>query len=46
MKNKTKETIYETYVRVLCTECKNKNKDLCEIRKCNNGTVKCIYYER
>lgn len=46
MKNKTKETIYETYVRVLCKECKNKDKDLCEIRKCNNGTVKCIYYER
>lgn len=43
---KTKETIYETYRRVLCKECKNKDKDLCEIRKCCNGIVKCIYYER
>lgn len=46
MKKKTNETIYETYIRVLCPECKNRDKNLCEIRECINGSIKCIYYER
>lgn len=41
---KTKETIHETYIRTLCSNCKNRNKDLCEIRKDINGTLKCCYY--
>lgn len=46
MKKIKKETVFETYARILCPECKNKDKNLCEIRRCNNGIVKCIYYER
>ena len=32
-RNKTEETIYKTYVKENCTQCKNKNnnKDLCKI---------------
>jgi len=41
---KTKETIYETYIRTLCSNCKNRNTDMCEIRKDINGTLKCCYY--
>lgn len=42
------ETIYETYKRELCTECKNKhnNKDLCEIRVNIKNVAQCINYER
>lgn len=43
---KTKETIYETYIRVICKNCKNKQSDLCEIRRCLNGNLQCIYYEK
>lgn len=39
-----KETIYETYTRTLCSNCKNRNTNLCEIRKTINGTLKCCYY--
>lgn len=38
------ETIYETYIRTLCNNCKNRNKNLCEIRKDIKGTLKCVYY--
>lgn len=38
------ETIYETYIRTLCSNCKNKESNLCEIRKDINGTLKCCYY--
>lgn len=41
-----KENIFETYKRILCKECKNRKTDLCEIRRCINGDVKCTYYER
>lgn len=38
------ETIYETYIRELCNNCKNRKQDLCEIREDINGTLKCCYY--
>lgn len=37
---------YETYVENLCKNCKNKDTDLCDIRKTYKGTVRCVYYER
>ena len=47
-KTLTEETIYETYVRVLCKECKNRgnNKDLCRITVTLNQKAKCDSYER
>lgn len=44
----TKETVYNVYVRELCSICQNKNneQDLCVIRKCIDGTIKCINYKR
>ena len=38
------ETIYETYIRTLCSNCKNRQTNLCEIRKDIKGTLKCCYY--
>lgn len=38
------ETIYQTYTRALCSNCKNKELDLCEIRRDIKGTLKCCYY--
>lgn len=38
------ETIYETYIRQICNNCKNKKLDLCEIRNDIEGTLKCSYY--
>ncbi len=40
------ETIYETYIRTLCSNCKNRQTNLCEIRKDINGTLKCCYYDK
>lgn len=40
------ETIYETYTRTLCSNCKNRQTNLCEIRKDINGTLKCCYYDK
>ena len=40
------ETIYETYIRQIGSNCKNRNADLCNIRRGIKGTLKCIYYER
>lgn len=40
------ETIYQTYIRTLCSNCKNKETNLCEIRKDIRGTLKCIYYQK
>lgn len=37
--------IYETYVKEICSKCKNKNKD-CELRKRIDNTMKCREYER
>jgi len=40
------ETIYETYIRTLCSNCKNRRTNLCEIRKDIKGTAKCVYYQK
>lgn len=40
------ETIYETYIRQMCSNCKNRNADLRNIRRNVKGTLKCIYYEK
>ena len=40
------ETIYETYIRQICSNCKNRKANLCNIRKGIKGTLKCIYYEK
>ena len=47
-RNKTEETIYETYKRELCTQCKNKHndKDLCNIRVNIKNEAQCVNYER
>lgn len=47
-RNKTEETIYETYKRELCTQCKNKNndKDLCRITVTQDRKARCTNYER
>lgn len=43
----TNKEIYKEYIEGHCKECKNKDKNLCEIRKCKtNEEVKCVYYER
>ena len=38
------ETIYETYKRTLCNNCKNRKSDICEIRRDIKGNMKCINY--
>lgn len=40
------ETIYETYIRQLCSNCKNRKLDLCNIRTNIRGNIQCKYYER
>lgn len=40
------ETVYQTYIRTLCSNCKNRQTNLCEIRKDINGTLKCCYYDK
>ena len=45
----TNKERYEKYIKENCNNCKNKDKDLCEIRiSCFNNiiTTKCAYYER
>lgn len=38
------ETIYETYIRTLCSNCKNREQNLCEIRRNTNNSIQCCYY--
>lgn len=47
-RNKTEETIYETYKRTLCVECENKynDKDLCKITVTRDKKARCFNYER
>lgn len=47
-RNKTEETIYETYKRTLCVECENKynDKDLCKITVTQDQKARCFSYER
>ena len=42
----TKESIYQTYVRTICSYCKNRYLDLCHIKKDIEGNLKCTYYEK
>ena len=46
LRNK-KESIYETYARILCPKCENKNndKDLCKITIRLDNSVKCDNYK-
>ena len=46
-RNKTEETIYETYARELCSQCRNKynNKDLCRITVTRDRKARCINYK-
>ena len=42
------QTIYERYVKEICPKCKNRETNLCEIRKTNiDGieNIRCCYYE-
>ena len=47
-RNKTEETIYETYKRTLCAECENRrnDKDLCRITVTRDLKARCFNYER
>ena len=48
-RNMTEEKIYKKYIKEQCNNCKNKDKNDCEIRirQSNNLIVtKCDYYER
>lgn len=47
-RNNLEESIYETYKRVLCVNCVNKNndKDLCRITKTEDDKARCFNYER
>lgn len=40
------ESMIETYVRTICVNCKNRNTDLCEVRKDISDKLKCVYYDR
>ena len=40
------ESIIDTYARTICVNCKNRNTDLCEVRKTVDNTFRCIYYEK
>lgn len=42
----TKESIYQTYVRTICSNCKNRHLDLCHITIDMNGIARCRYYEK
>lgn len=47
-RNKTEESIYETYKRTLCVECENRrnDKDLCKITVTRDQKARCFNYER
>lgn len=42
----TKENIYKAYIKEICSNCKNKDSNDCEIRRLIDNTVKCKNYER
>lgn len=44
----TEESIYDTYKRVLCKECKNRNndRDLCKITVTLDRKARCYSYEK
>lgn len=41
-----KETIYECFINKLCTNCANRDKDLCHIVRKINKSIGCEYYEK
>lgn len=47
-KTLTEESIYDTYKRVLCKECKNRNndRDLCKITVTLDRKARCYSYEK
>ena len=47
-KTLTEETIYDTYKRVLCKDCSNRNnnKDLCHITVTLDRKARCYSYEK
>ena len=47
-KTLSEETIYETYKRVLCKDCSNRenSKDLCKITITQDRKAKCYSYEK
>lgn len=42
----TNENIYQTYVRTICSNCKNSKQCQEELRVKIDGSLKCDYYER
>jgi len=42
----TNETIYETYIREICSNCKNRTTNLCNIVMSVKGKLQCIYYDK
>ena len=40
------ESIIDTYTRTICVNCKNRNTDLCDVRKDISDKLKCVYYKR
>lgn len=38
--------LLDKYKKEICSRCKNKETNLCEIRQCIDGIYKCIYYQR
>lgn len=40
------ETIFETYARTMCKNCKNKKECKEELRKRIDNTIKCEVYEK
>lgn len=36
---------FKRYIEVICPYCKNRNKDICDIRRTIDGMVKCLEYE-
>ena len=46
LSGKNMKEILEEYKKEICSRCKNKYTQLCEIRQCVDGTFRCIYYER
>lgn len=40
------ETIYETYIRQICSNCKNKENCKEKLQRKRDNTMKCEIYER
>lgn len=40
------EDIIETYARTICSNCKNRKTDLCEVRWTVDNKMRCVYYKK